>query len=311
MLRTSLVPMVSGFIVLFALGCDESHSRTPEDGGVDGGEVDGSSDASVDARAEHFATCDRLCAHNAECDNDCNFDEDPNCDEEELYDQLYQACDGDCREGLSLRPEPCVAATSDFAGCAVGDACGDVCSHEERSYLEQCVFHPGFLVCENVCAELEIGCIPYETIGLRGASCKVNCEAPAQDIDCLNALYELDECSPDLAYGCEPISDACLLKVANVVEKCDSLETATLDTDEVSACQSFATQQCACNFWFEIDDCELRSERRCLFALGRGSVCADAIDAFQTCMESVETCSRETLRDECEAEWNAYSAACG
>lgn len=291
------------------VACGSSH-KPAKDSGTDGGDAGGDAGGDGGEPRTHAQNCDKACTQIANCRNTCDLDEDPDCTEEELFQQIYTACSGECLGGVDLRPEACAAGAADYAECLKEDDCTERCFHFERIYLEQCVFQPGFLACQNLCDELRAGCIPYEHIGLRGPDCKTACMAASEDMACLSSIYTYDECSADVAYGCVPTTEACLPKLDAIATTCDGIDPVSVDGEESDFCDALAEEQCRCGIFFDVDQCELRARRRCLFGMGHDENCPAAGLAFHTCIKAIDDCDRPTVMDLCATEWDAYSAAC-
>lgn len=256
--------------------------------------------------------CDGLCGYEATCFSPCDPDEGPDCDPEERYDRIFAECTSECQAGMRERPE-CPSAAEGYAGCTEGRACGaadlDACAEDSRRYEELCVSRPGALVCPSFCAELEVGCTPYEYFGVRGPGCTESCESATEDLECLEALYQFDFCSPGTGYACEPLAGSCDEAVSLVQTHCEGLQPVTPDPDEESFCADVAGEQCRCALWTS-PDCAVLASNRCQFNLGFGEDCRGATVAFDACMRALPECDRDALRDACLDEWTAYDAAC-
>lgn len=256
--------------------------------------------------------CDRLCTYEATCFSPCDPDEEPECDPEARYDQIYADCTAACGAGQEERAD-CAGAAQGYADCVHGRSCGadelDECAEDARRYDELCVSQPGAQVCPMFCTELAVGCTPYPTFGLRGAGCEGQCKIAAAELDCLEALYGFDACSAGSGYACHPLPDDCDDEVAEVQELCEGMAGSSADPDELELCEAIATEQCRCGLW-EASDCATLAGNRCLFELGYGASCKSAIEAFDACMQALPTCDRDALHDQCLPEWEAYDAAC-
>lgn len=263
--------------------------------------------------------CDVICKVEADCSKVCDPVEDPpDCSEAEKYREAYDSCRAVCDGGLTDRGAPCDAAVDAYSACIDGPVCGDQsgCDIEGGVYHERCVGQPGDISCFSVCSGLEIGCVPYESLGVRGGDdCETVCAESAEDSVCMNSLFVFDECLDDHSgsgYSCTPEESACDDEIADVEGTCDAFEEVTGTPADRAFCAPVADTQCACAFWSDPAEptCEEQAENECVYELGWGLACRDAIEAFAACMESLDVCTRETVRELCIDEWLAWNDAC-
>lgn len=262
--------------------------------------------------------CELVCKVEADCSKACDPEEDgPDCSEQEKYDEAYAACRITCDAGLAERDATCAAAIDGYDACVDGPACGDGvgCEVEGSVYYERCVGQPGDLSCFSVCTGLEVGCLPYEDFGLRGGDdCQVQCASSAVDTTCMDVLFTFDSCLSDeggAGYACS-VDAACIDEAAAVEDTCDAFEEVPEDSAEHTFCAAVAPNQCACGLWTEppAPGCEEQAENRCVFDLGWGAACRDAIEAFDGCLQGLDECTRDVMSAECITEWTAWNDAC-
>lgn len=269
-------------------------------------------------REEEIPACEWICVGDADCERECDYVEEPDCDPQRKYDDAYALCIDQCSTGSSERGTACASTLDDYATCVDAQTCEGHQSCDEREgdrYYEQCVGEAGDLSCFTVCAGLEVGCFPWETFGIR-QDCESTCGSAASELSCMDALFALDTCMGGVAgagYSCAPLDASCEGPAMAVEEACDGFDTATPSSEEQAFCSGIAESRCACDGWTMDDDpveCLDREKNRCGYELGRGDGCGDAMDAFRVCMDGVDECSRENLVASCEPEWGAWDSAC-
>jgi hypothetical protein len=264
-----------------------------------------------------LAGCSLRCAVEAHCDKTCDPDEeDPTCTEAGQYQAAFAACHLRCEAGAASRGPDCVTAIDAFATCVNEPTCaaGEACPVEGSVYLERCVVQPGDLSCGSTCTGLEIGCLTYEDLGLRGGDdCPETCARAATDSACMEALFTLDACRAAAGgngYACA-IDPGCQPEQSAVVAACDAFAPKPAIAADRAFCAAIAPRQCACGLWLDDDPaCAAQAENRCVYALGWGEACRAATTAFDTCMAGLEDCDRDALREACATTWTAWTAAC-
>ncbi len=261
----------------------------------------------------HPGVCKSLCAVEAECGKSCDYNEEPGCDEQKNYDFIYADCLGKCIAGEPKVNGACPEAALQYALSQQGKSCeavfGDACAYEQRRYNELCVTEPGDWVCFHFCSALEVGCLPYELVGFRGGDCDKACMEQAKDLQCLEAHYQLDECMGTHGYACGPFPATCTAQVQDLDQKCAGWAATTADAAERSACATYAPLQCQCGL-FTGDSCVELATERCLYQFGNGLACQQTTQAFYECMEGIQECNRDLLRETCLDDWDAYYEAC-
>lgn len=263
------------------------------------------------------ASCDLLCSDIADCFADCDFEEEPDCDEREEYERIKTRCMSQCEPGVEGRGDVCEEAMVDYARCVDAFSCyiqeSVECQAEERRYAEHCTGVPGGRVCGEFCTELAIGCFSYTEIGFRGPGCEGQCFEQAQDLSCLEAHYDVADCIAEVGgrrYSCEWVGDHCTSEFATLRERCPGWQQQVADPSELALCEEMGALSCTCDLSTDPIDCEPQIRERCMFQLGAGEACANATAAFSLCMDSIDVCGRDVLRETCQPEWQAWSAAC-
>lgn len=304
-MRPGVLVLLGSLVVLGAVvaGCEEAGKSLDDE--------DLSAEVGL---SSHEDTCGKLCEYKATCLKTCDYVEEPDCNEEENYQTQLQLCLEACVPGESRLEGACTSAAELLSNCLEGRSCGDglgeACRIEEIRYLELCVAQPGTYVCYDFCTELEAGCTPYTLFGFRGPGCQEACEGSAGQLDCLEAHYELDRCTQGVAWSCGAWSGDCAPQAQQVVQLCEVWESLEADVQETEFCQTLAPVQCSCGLW-EAPDCEIHAVNRCLFSLGFGVDCETSLEAFHDCMQAIESCSRDLLRDTCLPQWEATARDCG
>jgi hypothetical protein len=261
--------------------------------------------------------CEFLCEDLANCASDCDPEESPDCSREENIRREREACLRFCDAGSVEYGDACQDAVEQYGRCVDGTSCNRQenveCEVEQRRFLEICNGARGGSVCGEFCTELEIGCIPYTDVGFRGNGCDDECFANAANLDCLEAHYAVSECIADAGgrrYSCDPYGDLCIDEFDDLRLFCESWEIVTPDPDEIALCEEAAALECECDYTLREVNCEIAARERCLYALGLGSVCENAIIDFNACMASIDECNRDILRDTCLPEWQARTGLC-
>ncbi len=261
----------------------------------------------------HEASCESVCHFHAECEKTCFLDEEPDCSEQENYDLIYSQCMAGCTHGATRLDGACTDAAGALAECLDGRSCadglGDGCRIEEMRYRELCLDQPGQYVCRSFCVELQVGCLPYSLFGFRGDGCEEACKTSAADLGCLEAHYALDQCTEGMMYACGAWTGDCTTQAASMAELCDAWQPNSADPEEQSFCSAIAPHQCDCGLWSG-EDCLSTATYGCLFLLGHGSPCREAMQSFDSCMTSIDACDRDKLRDTCLPEWEAWEQSC-
>lgn len=273
--------------------------------------------ASSCGKEEEIPDCEWICVGDADCQRECDYEEEPDCDPEQKYAEAYTLCMNQCSTGSSERGATCASTLDDYVGCVDAQTCEghQSCDHEPDAWYEQCVGDPGDLSCFTVCAGLEVGCLPWETFGVRD-DCEATCGSAATELGCMDALFALDTCMSEhggAGYACDPLDAACEGPASDVEQACEGLDAATPSAEEQAFCEGIAQSRCACEGWTFDDDaevCLVREANRCGYELGRGETCREAMDTFRVCMDGVDACSRENLVATCGTEWDAWDGAC-
>lgn len=274
--------------------------------------------ASSCGNKEEIPACEWICVGEADCARECDYDEEPDCDPQQNYDDAYARCIDQCSAGAPERGATCAATLEEYATCVDAQTCEGHQSCDDResdAYYEQCVAEPGDLSCFTVCAGLEVGCFPWETFGVH-QECEATCGSAASELACMDALFALDTCMGEnggAGYSCAPLDGACEGRATAVEQACDGLDAAAPSSDEHAFCEGIAESRCACEGWAFDEDAEVclaREKNRCGYELGRGDTCQEAMDAFRVCMDGVDECSRPNLLEACESAWEAWDLAC-
>lgn len=271
---------------------------------------------SEDARqpqSPHEQNCGVICEAHAQCGKSCDYNEEPDCDEEKNYQTTLAECIPACEQGASNAHGGCPSAADLYRQCMAGQECNayfeKTCTTEKRRFHELCLSEPGWLVCFHFCTALEVGCMNYESVGFRGKGCEEACKQSANDLDCLETHYALDTCMGTQGYACGPFPELCQPQLDALVATCEKWAPAQVDQEQLMACQTYAVAQCRCGL-FSGEACEALATQRCLFAFGRGQACIDATKAFHECMDPIPDCNRDVMREQCEAIWNTYYSEC-
>jgi hypothetical protein len=259
------------------------------------------------------STCDRVCDWHVQCYGQCDYLEDPECDQEILSNVTRENCLSFC-EGPEVIDEDLENAAVLYANCldrfeCAGSMSAD-CEIAEMRYYELYGSMPGEWVCGYFCGALDTGCIPWEKFGYRGNDCLDVCKQGARVPACREAHYAYDKCSPGSRSACEIDVGECVSQEDALIDACEAWTPANHIPEDESFCVQMSWHACDCGLRIEVEGCYELAHNQCRYQLGKGTECVDAITGFDACLGGIEECSREVLRDTCEPIWNDWVSQC-